>query len=66
MRVKKLLKLYHSHKAQCCKCGCTLESVQDLGSVFVLDYKGKFYCMNCDIVFNDVDARIFEAEFYEE
>lgn len=66
MKIKSLLKLYHSHKANCCKCGCALESDDDLGSVFVLDYNGKFYCMNCDSEFEDVDERIFEAEFYED
>ena len=38
----------------------------DLGSIFVLDYDGNFYCINCDNIFDDVDERIFEAEFYEE
>lgn len=64
--ISDLLKLYHSHKANCCKCGCSLESPLDLGSVFVLDYDGNFYCMGCDEIFSDADERIFEAEFYEE
>lgn len=55
-----------SHKARCCKCDCALESELDLGSVFVLDYNGNFYCMNCDLEFHDGDERIFEAEFYED
>lgn len=65
MKIKNLLKLYHSHKARCCKCDCALESELDLGSVFVLDHDGNFYCMNCDSEFHDGDERIFEAEFYE-
>lgn len=66
MDIDKLLDLYHSHRADCCKCGCYLESDFDLGSIFVLDYDGNFYCMNCDNIFDDVDDRIFEAEFYED
>lgn len=63
--VKDLLKLYHSHRANCCNCGCSLESDNSLGSVFILDYNGNFYCMNCDNIFEEGDERIFEAEFYE-
>lgn len=66
MDIDKLLDLYHSHRADRCKCGCYLESDFDLGSIFVLDYDGNFYCMNCDNIFDDVDDRIFEAEFYED
>ena len=66
MDIDQLLDLYHSHRAECCKCGCYLESDFDLGSIFVLDYDGNFYCMNCDNIFDDVDDRIFEAEFYED
>ena len=66
MDIDKLLDLYHSHRADCCKCGCYLESDFDLVSIFVLDYDGNFYCMNCDNIFYDVDDRIFEAEFYED
>lgn len=66
MDIDQLLDLYHSHRADCCKCGCYLESDFDLGSIFVLDYDGNFYCMNCDSIFDDVDDRIFEAEFYED
>ena len=65
MDIDQLLDLQHSHRADCCKCGCYLESDFDLGSIFVLDYDGNFYCMNCDNIFDDVDDRIFEAEFYE-
>ena len=66
MDIDQLLDLYHSHMAECCKCGCYLESDFDLGSIFVLDYDGNFYCMNCDNIFDDVDDKIFEAEFYED
>lgn len=66
MEIKDLLKLYHSHKANCCKCGCYLESDFDLGSIFILDYDGNFYCINCDNILDDEDERIFEAEFYED
>ena len=66
MDIDQLLDLYHSHRTECCKCGCYLESDFDLGSIFVLDYDGNFYCMNCDNIFDDVDDRIFEAEFYED
>lgn len=59
-----LTDLYNSNKNHCCKCGCQLESVEGipLGSVFVLDYSGKFYCMNCDSEFEEYDERIFEAD----
>lgn len=53
MEIKDLLKLYHSHKANCCSCGCSLESNSSLGSVFVLDYDGNFYCMNYDNIFEE-------------
>ena len=66
MDIDQLLDLYHSHRAECCKFGCYLESDFDLGSIFVLDYNGNFYCMNCDNIFDDVSDRIFEAEFYED
>lgn len=65
MEIRDLLELYHSHKANCCNCGCQIESGFALGSVFVLDYDGNFYCMGCDDIFGDCDERIFEAEFYE-
>lgn len=60
MNEDELIRLYHSHKANCCKCGCYLESDFDLGSIFVLDYDGNFYCTNCDNIFDDIDDRIFE------
>lgn len=56
--------LYHSHKANCCKCGCTLSVYADeaLGDYFVLDINGNFYCMNCDYIFDKVDDRIYNGE----
>ena len=60
MNEDELIRLYHSHKANCCKCGCYLESDFDLGSIFVLDCNGNFYCTNCDNIFDDIDDRIFE------
>lgn len=66
MEIKDLLKLYHSSRNKCCKCGCTLEDFNgELGSVFILDYDGNFYCMDCDKEFEEYDDRIFEAEFFE-
>lgn len=63
---EELLALYNSKKGVCCKCGCTLEDNNgQLGSVFVLDRAGNFYCTNCDGEFEDGDENIFEAEFYE-
>lgn len=61
-QVIKLLNLYYQRKANCCKCGCELKAVpgQPLGSTFVLDWKGNYYCMNCDGEFGDGDERIFE------
>lgn len=66
MKTHDLLKLYHSNKANCCRCGCYLESTIDLGATFVMDYDGNFYCMNCDSIFSDGDERIFEEEFCKE
>ena len=60
-------RLYNSSKNYCCKCGCALEDINDqLGSVFVLDKRGNFYCMDCDIEFEDGDERIYEPDLYEE
>lgn len=60
---KILRKLYNSTHANCCKCGCELETCGDpLGQYFVLDRDGKFYCMDCDIIFDEVDDRIYEPE----
>lgn len=58
---------YKTHKAHCCKCGCGLEDNDGcgLGTFFVLDKNGNFYCMGCDEIFEDGDERIFEPEFCE-
>lgn len=63
-----LKELWHSHKANCCKCGCELEDTNGcgLGEFFVLDKNGNFYCIDCDDEFEDGDERIFEPEFCEE
>lgn len=59
-----LTKLYRSAKGNCCKCGCALEdnTGNGLGSVFVLDRNGNFYCARCDWDFSEYDERIFELE----
>lgn len=64
MKNDNLVKLYRSHKASCCKCGCTLEDNTGLGlgAIFALDRAGNFYCMNCDSDFEDGDNRIFDYE----
>ena len=64
-KLNRLEKLYHGNKNICCKCGCTLETMNDipLGEVFVMDKEGKFYCMGCDEIFEDGDERIYEPEF---
>lgn len=66
METEKLLELYHSHRGHCCKCGRYLESELDLGSIFVLDYDGNFYCINCDNIFDDMGERIFEPDEEDE
>ncbi len=68
MKIKELKELYLSHKAHCCKCGCSIEdwSGYGLGAIFVLDKQGKFYCTNCDHEFSDFDERIFEIDLYPE
>ena len=65
MEIKKLKQLYNTHKAICCKCGCSLESSMPLGSVFILDINGNFYCTNCDKEFDDIDDRIYDENLYE-
>lgn len=67
---EELLKLYNSHKANCCNCGCELsdETGFGLGSIFILDKRGDFYCTNCDHIFSDSegDERIFDADLAED
>ena len=62
-----LMKIYHSRKANCCKCGCTLTATISLGYFFIMDNEGGFYCTECDKEFLEGDERIFEFdEEYEE
>jgi hypothetical protein len=63
-KVINLKELYYSKRNQCCKCGCFLETADGipLGSVFVLDMAGKFYCTNCDNEFDNYDERIYDAD----
>lgn len=64
---KELRTLYYNDKACCCRCGTHLSDANHvIGSVFVMDKNGNFYCTNCDGDFEDGDERIFEAEFCEE
>lgn len=59
--------LYYAPDAFCCKCGIHLTDANGMvGSVFVMDKCGNFYCCNCDKEFEDGDERIFEPEFCEE
>lgn len=61
-----LRSLYYAPDAFCCKCGTHLSDKNHMvGSVFVMDKCGNFYCMNCDKEFKDGDERIFEPEFCE-
>ena len=56
---------YNSTKGVCAHCGCSLESWcgSPLGSVFVMDKEGNFYCANCEIfIFEDGDERIYEPD----
>lgn len=65
MNHSELRRLYNSSKNKCCKCGCNLEDVNGkLGSVFVLDTDGNFYCMNCDSEFEEGDERIYDINLY--
>lgn len=68
MKLCELNALYFSDKAECCRCGCHLEdnTGNGIGSVFVLDKHGRFYCMNCDSDFEDGDERIFDSDLYPE
>lgn len=64
---RELRDLYYGSSGRCCKCGTYLTDKNNMiGSVFVLDKCGNFYCMNCDKEFEDGDERIFEPEFCEE
>lgn len=67
MLTSELLERYNTNEARCCRCGCKLTSADGLplGAVFVLDKNGKFYCTNCDDIFDDIDDRIFEPDLDE-
>ncbi len=60
-----LMERYNCHKAYCRECGRFLTSAQPLGSVFVMDTNGDFYCSFCDDEFEDGDDRIFEPDLVE-
>ena len=59
-----LVKKYNQHSANCYVCGCRLTSEcgVPLGSMFVLDTSGRYYCTRCDAIFEDGDERIFDVE----
>ena len=59
-----LEKIYHSTSANCYVCGCRLVSGcgVPLGSMFVLDTSGRYYCTHCDAIFEDGDERTFDVE----
>ena len=61
---EELHRLYHTYKNKCCVCGTSLNSAEGvpLGSVFVLDVYGNFYCTECDYEFEDGDERIYDEE----
>ena len=63
MNAQDLRKLYFSEKSNCCICGCNLIDAtgSGLGSVFVLDKDGKFYCTKHDNQFHNGDERIFKT-----
>ena len=55
---------YNTTRANCCMCGCALETSTGfpLGDIFVMDVKGKFYCFGCDSIFDLFDERIYELD----
>ena len=61
-----LKKLYNIRKATCCNCGCGLEALMPLGTVFVLDVYGNYYCSDCNHIFEDGDERIYDEDIYED
>lgn len=56
-----LEKQYRLTRDNCCVCGTSLSTMynEPLGRYFVMDKKGKFYCMHCDHIFDDIDERIY-------
>lgn len=62
-----LHRLYHKRRARCSECGCRISSIGvPLGSIFVLDKNGNYYCMHCDDRFEDGDERIYDEEIDNE
>ena len=59
-----LKQLYHSTSNHCCVCGVHLKTEwgEPLGRYFVMDTKGRFYCMNCDKRFGEGDEEIYVSE----
>ena len=60
-----LNKRYRHKKANCCRCGMSLEVSFDdesLGDYFVMDINGNFYCADCDEIFCNGDERIYTPE----
>lgn len=62
MTDEQLHELYNTDIAVCSVCGCFLESAcgAPLGSIFVLDKNGHYYCMNCDSKFENGDENIYD------
>ena len=56
-----LEKQYHLTRDNCCVCGTYIstEYGEPLGRYFVMDTRGRFYCMNCDKHFSEGDERIY-------
>jgi hypothetical protein len=59
-----LEKRYHLTRDNCWRCGASLSTAwgEPLGRYFVMDTKGRFYCMNCDRHFDEGDERIYVPE----
>ena len=58
-----LQKKYDTTGDICCVCGMALLTTGDpLGDYFVMDKNGKFYCTNCDCIFEEGDKRIYIKE----
>lgn len=59
-----LEKRYHLTRDNCCVCGTHISTEwgEPLGRYFVMDTKGRFYCMNCDKHFGENDEEIYVPE----
>ena len=59
-----LNQLYNSTSNHCSVCGVHLKTEwgEPLGRYFVMDRKGRFYCMNCDKRFDEYDEEIYVPE----